>query len=77
MKKFMVFICGKEEPVDGSADRYSVDEQKKNLNLRKNNYQIYDWSHSMKPFKVVGTILGFVLVLTIIVLSLAYLFVGF
>ncbi len=31
----------------------------------------------MKPFKVVGTILGFVLVLTIIVLSLAYLFVGF
>lgn len=34
-------------------------------------------AHSMKPFKVVSTILGFVLVLTLIVLSLAYLFVGF
>jgi len=31
----------------------------------------------MKPFKVVGTILGFVLVLALIVISLAYLFVGF
>ena len=31
----------------------------------------------MKPFKVVGTILGFVFVLTLLILSLAYLFVGF